>query len=99
MPHTPAPAPQEPAVRYPFTGPANLVRSPGANGSETIAAYERSRRGLKPIVSKPPAPPYVIAREQANSGSGTIEKRDTCCLPITAAIRSSSTARRRAIAH
>jgi hypothetical protein len=44
--YTPAAAPREPAVRYPFSGPANIVRGPATDNS-TIAAYEASRRGLR----------------------------------------------------
>ena len=61
----PAPAP-EPAVRYPFSGPANIVRGPATSGG-TIAAYEKSRRGLRALVAKPPPAPYEAPTSRVSS--------------------------------
>lgn len=71
----PAPA-TEPDVRYPFSGPANLVRGPGANSGETIAAYERGRRGLKRMKVKPPAPPYEQPTSPASSFTPSMAPND-----------------------
>lgn len=62
---------QEPDVTYPFSGPTTLVRGPGANSGSTIAAYERSRRGLKRLESKPPVPPYEAPMPAAKGHNPT----------------------------
>jgi hypothetical protein len=73
--HEPPPAPHEPAARYPFSGPANIVRGP-ATSSETIAFYERSRRGLKRLNVKPPPEPYVAPTPAAKGHTPSFTPND-----------------------
>lgn len=58
--------PPEPAVRYPFSGPANILRT-ASTDPRTIAAYELSRRNLKPLVAQPAPAPYEAPTSPASS--------------------------------
>jgi len=62
-----------PAALYPFAGPANIVRTPSTD-SRTIAAYERSRRGLKRLNAKPPVPAYEAPTPRIKGHNPTLPR-------------------------
>jgi hypothetical protein len=78
----PAPAP-EPRPRLPMSGPMNIVTGPGAAPAGMRAAYEASRRGLKPWNVKPPAPPYEPPPSPVSSHTPSLTPNDPPIPPRT----------------
>lgn len=63
----PAPAPEP--MQLPYAGKMNIVAGPFNNDIQ--ATYEKSRRGLRPLVSKPPVPQYEAPTPRAKGYTPT----------------------------